>query len=410
MGNNIKKKYTEICDILDTIKEAIAYINEQPDEVIFGEMSFLFKDIRDAIAVVNQKLFGCESLNVHDIDKVLLEASEHRNRIRIHKLCEQWLILVEDSIMARSKSKNIIDERFVKLIDYVKYVEPSRIVEGTIKSLLSMPKEHIKRYNGYYRKFHYLWGMLDTEAGNYQVIENRVSALVNHWEDLQWLYDALGDYRSKLVLCNMLYSWLTFDPHMIVNMRENNFKDYYDLDLLQCDENEVIVDLGAYTGDSVLDYIESYGAYKKIYCYEISKKNAIEAEKNLSQYENIQLIIKGVGEKKGIMYVDEMGSSSQCSENETSGAEVEVVTLDDDIKEKVTLIKMDIEGAEQSALKGCRRHIIEEKPKLLVCVYHNNEDIWKIPKMIMDMRQDYKLYLRSNGQQWGPAEIVLFAL
>ena len=77
---------------------------------------------------------------------------------------------------------------------------------------------------------------------------------------------------------------------------------------------------------------------------------------------------------------------------------------------RVTFIKMDIEGAEQDALRGSIRHIQEESPKLLVSVYHNNEDIWKIPRMITDMDSDYQLYLRSNGKQWGPAEIVLLAI
>ncbi len=96
-------------------------------------------------------------------------------------------------------------------------------------------------------------------------------------------------------------------------------------------------------------------------------------------------------------------------ENNT-GREIEIVSIDEDISEKVTLIKMDIEGAEQEALLGCKRHIQEESPKLLISVYHNNEDIWKIPRMVDEMKQDYHFYLRSNGNQEGPAEIVLFAL
>ena len=72
-------------------------------------------------------------------------------------------------------------------------------------------------------------------------------------------------------------------------------------------------------------------------------------------------------------------------------------------------IKMDIEGAEKDALKGCARHIREEHPKLLISVYHNNEDIWRIPRMIHEMDDSYRFYLRSNGNQWGPSEIVLFA-
>lgn len=113
-----------------------------------------------------------------------------------------------------------------------------------------------------------------------------------------------------------------------------------------------------------------------------------------------------------------MGGYAVCNPQSTinritddpAGEEIEIVSLDEDIREKITLIKMDIEGAEQDALTGCIRHIREEKPKLLISVYHNNEDIWKIPKMIYDMNEDYQFYLRSNGWQWGPAELVLFAI
>ncbi len=404
------EKYEQINELLDTIKEAINYIGNQMNEAIFEREDFLFMDIRSAINSVNQELFSSPILKEYDTNTVLLEASRHRDTQLILSKCRDWLELATATIEKRVSCKNYIDERFVRIMDYARYVDSSIIVNNTKKILHSMPEEHVLRFNLYYQKYYYFWGMLDTENGNYEVIENRVQALVNHREDFEWLYYKLGDYRSKLVLCNILQHWITFDLNQILNMRENNFKDYYDLDLLKCDENEIVVDLGTFTGDSVLDYIEVYGAYKKIYCYEISQENADIAEKNLAEFDNIQLCRKGVGEKNGVMYIDERSSSSECFVNENSGSQVDIVTIDDDISEKITLIKMDIEGSEQSALIGCRKHIVEEKPKLLICVYHNNEDIWKIPRMIMEMRPDYKLYLRSNGEQWGPAEIVLFAL
>lgn len=109
------------------------------------------------------------------------------------------------------------------------------------------------------------------------------------------------------------------------------------------------------------------------------------------------------------MIVD-LGAFDGDSLSSEGNIAIDVITIDDDIPEAVTLIKMDIEGAEQDALKGCKRHIKEERPKLLICVYHNDRDIFDIPKLIQSMRNDYRFYLRSNGNQWGPSEIVLFAL
>ena len=48
--------------------------------------------------------------------------------------------------------------------------------------------------------------------------------------------------------------------------------DYFDLDLVQCTKNEVFVDLGAYTGDTLASYLRCYGGdcYRRIYCYEMA--------------------------------------------------------------------------------------------------------------------------------------------
>ena len=90
---------------------------------------------------------------------------------------------------------------------------------------------------------------------------------------------------------------------------------------------------------------------------------------------------------------------------------IEVVSLDEDIKEPITIIKMDIEGAEKAALRGAYHHIKNEKPRLLISSYHMPEDIFEIPKLIHSIRDDYKFYMRFNGHNglW-PCDYVLFAI
>ncbi|MCH9845828.1 MAG: FkbM family methyltransferase [Alphaproteobacteria bacterium] len=60
---------------------------------------------------------------------------------------------------------------------------------------------------------------------------------------------------------------------------------------------------------------------------------------------------------------------------------------------KVDMIKMDIEGAEVPALEGARKIIEKYKPKLAICVYHKDSDLWLIPQLIKEIRDDYEFYL-----------------
>ena len=71
---------------------------------------------------------------------------------------------------------------------------------------------------------------------------------------------------------------------------------------------------------------------------------------------------------------------------------------------------MDIEGAEKDAIRGASSHIRSEKPRLLISTYHIPEDIFEIPRLISDMREDYRFYMRLNGRGIWPCDYVLFAI
>ena len=88
------------------------------------------------------------------------------------------------------------------------------------------------------------------------------------------------------------------------------------------------------------------------------------------------------------------------------------MTLDEDITEPISFVKMDIEGSELDALIGAKRHITEEHPKLAVCTYHNNHHIWEVPRLMKACNPDYRLYMRYNGDlnAFLISEFVTFAL
>ncbi len=264
----------------------------------------------------------------------------------------------------------------------------------------------------YFNKFPY-WGKLKKDENNYEELYNRAKSLKEHINDYIWLYNKLEDYRSKKLLFAILDNWYNFDFETLNTSIEKNYPHYFDLDIVKCDKNEVFVDLGAYTGDTILDYFNCYGVnnYKKIYCYEITKNSFEILRNNLLHHPNIEFINKAASNEKGKIYIQESIVDNSANTTTDYGTlEIDSTTLDDDIKEKITCIKMDIEGDEQKALVGCTKHIKIEHPKLLISVYHNHEDLWKIPRIIEEIDSNYKFYLRYYGNNIFPTEIVLLAI
>ena len=206
-------------------------------------------------------------------------------------------------------------------------------------------------------------------------------------------------------------NWYRQDYHTLALAVENAWPDYFDPDLMPCDENEVLVDLGAYNGDTVLEYMKVYGRYKKIYCYEITPATFRLLRQVTQKFPQIECRMKGAGKERGQMFISANPASTSANVLTGQGnIPVEVVSIDEDIAEPITFIKMDIEGAEQSALLGCSRHIQREQPKLAISVYHNNEDIGKIPRMIDEICPGYRFWLRYHGGNRYPTEISLLAV
>ncbi|MEE0596044.1 MAG: FkbM family methyltransferase [Agathobacter sp.] len=195
-------------------------------------------------------------------------------------------------------------------------------------------------------------------------------------------------------------------------MRQNQ---YFDLPYLLQKKDEVFVDCGAYHGETSEQFIKWCGKkYKHIYCFEPDRNNLEQCCKNLSDNmpdEKYTVINKGTwSEERCLAFSDSSDEASHITEN--GNEKIEVCSLDEELyerrKERVTFIKMDIEGAELESLKGAGRIIREQKPKLAICVYHKKEDIFDIPEYILSLNPKYKLYLRHYTL--GEWDTVLYAI
>lgn len=310
---------------------------------------------------------------------------------------------------------NDVNSRMEELIALILNYSEETLIEYSKGKLLELKQSNPRRYEdtkNVYNCWKY-WGLLDPENGQYELIENRIKMLKTHLDDFIWMFDHLQDYKSKKVLLNILMHWIMFDENNLKAIIDNTFLHYFDLDIIKCGGDEVFVDLGGYIGDTVMDYIYTYGkeSYRSIYTYEITPKTFEILKENLKDYDNIIYRTSGVSDKCGFMYLEDSAIDSSAYQlGEKGTIKVPTVTLDEDIKETVTFIKMDIEGAEQSALRGAAQHIKASHPKLAISVYHNNEDIWKIARMVSELDPTYKFYLRYSGGTLYPSEYVLLCV
>ncbi|MCR5012748.1 MAG: FkbM family methyltransferase [Lachnospiraceae bacterium] len=191
--------------------------------------------------------------------------------------------------------------------------------------------------------------------------------------------------------------------------------------ILSTDE-EVLVDVGCYTGDTIEEFTEVKGNhFEKIISFEPDKisyeKAVLNIEKVCEKYnipsEMIALFPYGVGEKtqEGVFerFEESAGSGSKFVTGKNTGdvPAIKIVALDDFLQERISFLKADVESYEYQVIMGATRLIREYKPNLAICLYHNVFDFIQIPELIKNLVPEYKLYLRQQEESW--CETILYA-
>lgn len=237
-------------------------------------------------------------------------------------------------------------------------------------------------------------------------------------------YDLFTDNRSKQRILDRINLYLLGQPYPSDSLHEDG---YFMSPYFKPARDDVYIDVGVYTGDTIEQFINAcqqtssgqHGGirYKYIYGFEADPNNYKVACKNLIKCDKLKLIPSGLWETETILSLNiseayTQGLNSNFGLFPTSSTiKVPVTTLDIFFQDKPqddwpTLIKMDIEGAEKKALLGCTKVIQAKKPRLAISIYHKPEDIYELPKTIMDIRKDYNFTLWQIGAFW---DFVLYA-
>jgi len=161
---------------------------------------------------------------------------------------------------------------------------------------------------------------------------------------------------------------------------------------------DIVIDGGACWGDTSLYFARQA---EQVFAYECVPSNLAIFQRNMdlnpALASRITLVSKALWESSGAtISLSQCGPGSRVVE-ESKGLQVKTHTIDDLVIERhltrVDFIKMDIEGAETSALLGAEQTIRRFRPRLAISVYHHIRDYVRIPEWIANLGLGYRMYL-----------------
>jgi len=178
-----------------------------------------------------------------------------------------------------------------------------------------------------------------------------------------------------------------------------------------------ILDIGACEGDSA--YIFMNRTEKRIFSYEPSRNN-VKVIQNIAKHlhfdpQKFILVPKGISNKNEKRRLTDCTGGGCSSTERQDGFEVDFVTIDSEVERNhmtLGLIKADTEGFGFPVFLGGIKSFQRDRPVFTLSIYHNFEELYEIPKHILELGgyeiefQIQREFFSGEREVW---EMVAFA-
>ncbi|WP_286233232.1 FkbM family methyltransferase [Thalassotalea sediminis] len=238
---------------------------------------------------------------------------------------------------------------------------------------------------------------MPNEFMNKEFVENNIT-------QFQEAYNLFEDDFSKQTFIAAINTKISGDLSFLLPVVKNEHL-YFAQDLFDISDHEVLLDVGGFDGDSIRDFTSICNSqFDKIISLEPFDENFKKLTQTVKELGliNVVLINKGAWSESTTLSfsITEENIDNKITVEGQGTENISVDTLDNIIDEcdidKISLIKMDINGAEYEALRGAEHTLNTFRPNIAVKM-HVKEDFYRLAILLKAMCPNIKLYLRQRN-------------
>lgn len=208
------------------------------------------------------------------------------------------------------------------------------------------------------------------------------SYFLHHIAELQKTFDFMADLQSARFFVEYMRTVLENDfwrlEQGLLSAKYWGYDSTPPKELYQHLDNEVLLNVGACNGDTIFRFLQNGYSFSRIYAVDADVDALARCKANLKLLKDDTILNRmtfchaNLGDCTGQERIDQLFSDAHLS-----------------------LINMDIEGAESGALRSASCIIQQDRPVLAICAYHRPDDLYALPQTIRSIVPDYRLFLRK---------------
>ncbi len=214
-----------------------------------------------------------------------------------------------------------------------------------------------------------------------------------HLDEIEKAYSLLADELSKKVFENIIRFQITGDLNYCFECETEKQEAF---EILKLSNNESFLDLGAYRGDTVDEFLHYVSNYEKIVAVEPDLRTYKKLNSHCENLKNTITLNNAIWSENYTLHFD--GNKGRGASAKEKGTEISAICVDYLTEQygKFTYINIDVEGAEEEMLEGAKFTLESYTPKICMAAYHKSEDIFALVNKINSINPKYKIYLRHH--------------